>query len=100
MLAERLPTVASTPRLPDSFKVVVVAREEGWVFVSSDGRTVYSGLLPTGAKRSVRGSKQVIVKAGNIGGVDLVFNGKKLPPQGEFGEVKTVTFGPAGMTAK
>jgi len=37
------------------------------------------------------------VKAGNAGGVDFQFNGKKVDTGAKYGEVKTVIFGPTGM---
>jgi hypothetical protein len=53
--------------------------------------------LAAGSERAIRGRKEIIVKAGNAGGVDFRFNGKKLDTGGELGEVKTVTFGPRGI---
>jgi cytoskeleton protein RodZ len=79
------------------FNVAIQAREESWVSIAADGRTITSELLDAGSERSVNGRKEIIVKIGNAGGVDLKFNGKKLDTVGEFGEVKTVTFGPHGI---
>lgn len=79
------------------FTVAVQAREESWISIAADGRTITSELLDAGSERSVNGRKDIIVKIGNAGGVDLKFNGKKLDTVGEFGEVKTVTFGPHGI---
>jgi cytoskeleton protein RodZ len=91
-------TPSETPVLlaPGEFVVVVQARVDSWTAIQSDGRTVYSGILVAGDQRSVRGRKEVVVKAGNAGGIDLRFNGKKLGPQGEIGQVRTITFGPGG----
>jgi cytoskeleton protein RodZ len=82
---------------PGEFSVVIQAREESWISITADGRTVSSELLPAGSERAVRGRKEVVIKAGNAGGVDFRFNGQKLNVGGEFGEVKTVTFGPRGI---
>jgi cytoskeleton protein RodZ len=79
------------------FAVVVRTREESWISIRADGKTVPSELLPAGSERSIVGRKEVIVRMGNAGGVDLQFNGKKVEGGGEFGEVKTVTFGPRGV---
>jgi len=40
---------------------------------------------------------EVVVKAGNVGALDFFFNGKKLPTQGEYGKVKTLTFRADGL---
>jgi cytoskeleton protein RodZ len=82
---------------PGEFEVVIQAREESWTMITADGRTVYSGILSAGDQRAIRGRSEVIVKAGNAGGIDLRFNGKKLASQGESGQVRTITFGPGGV---
>jgi cytoskeletal protein RodZ len=79
------------------FTVVVQTREESWISITTDGKSVGSELLSVGSQRVARGRKEIIVKAGNVGGVDFLFNGKKLDIGGEFGEVKIVTFGPQGV---
>jgi len=82
---------------PGQFTVVIQAREDSWVSVTADCRTVSSELMAAGTERAVQGRKEVVVKSGNAGGTDFLFNGKKLAIGGEFGEVKLVTFGPRGI---
>jgi cytoskeleton protein RodZ len=79
------------------FSVVLRTREDSWISIRADGKTVPSELLSAGSERSILGRKEVIVRMGNAGGVDLQFNGKKVAGGGEFGEVKTITFGPRGV---
>ena len=93
------PVEATALPAPGEFVVVIQAREDSWTTITADGRTVYSGILSAGDQRAIRGRTQVIVRAGNVGGIDLRFNGKKLDPQGESGQVRTITFGPGGMVA-
>jgi cytoskeleton protein RodZ len=88
---------ASTAATPGEFTVVVQAREESWTTITADGKTISSELLPAGSERVVRGRKEITVRTGNSGGVDFRFNGKKLDTGGDYGEVKTVTFGPRGI---
>jgi cytoskeleton protein RodZ len=95
---EALPTVVNSgPAAPGEFTVDVQVREDSWISITADGKLITSGLLPAGSERSDHARKEIIVKAGNAGGVDLYFNGKKLAAGGEYGEVKTVTFGPSGI---
>ena len=82
---------------PGEFSVVVQAKEESWLSIRADGKTAPSELLPAGSERAVRGRREIVVKLGNAGGVDLRFNGKRVDEGGEFGEVKTITFGPHGV---
>jgi len=79
------------------FAVVIHAREESWIKITTDGKALPSEILAAGSERSIQGRREVIVKVGNAGGVDLRFNGQKVGTRGEFGEVKTVTFGPQGI---
>jgi cytoskeleton protein RodZ len=89
---------ASAPAaIPGEFTIVIQAREESWISITTDGEIITSELLTAGSERSIHARKEVVVKAGNAGGIDFLFNGKKLDNVGAFGEVKTVTFGPRGM---
>jgi cytoskeleton protein RodZ len=90
------PPNAAAPPAPSEFTVVIHAREDSWISINADGRTK-SELLAAGSDRTVQGRKEVIVRVGNAGGVDVLFNGKKLDTGGGTGEVKTVTFGPGGV---
>ena len=98
-VAPKTPSQTTVSPAPGGFVVVVQAREDSWTAIKVDGRTVYSGVLSIGDQRAVRGRKEVIVKAGNVGGISLSFNGKKLDPQGDPGQVRTITFGPGGTVA-
>lgn len=79
------------------FSLVVQAREESWITITSDGKPISSELLAAGSERQVLGHQQIVVKTGNAGGVDFQFNGKKVGTAGQYGEVKTITFGPRGL---
>ena len=88
---------SATAGTPGEFTVVIQAREDSWVSITTDGRATPSELLMAGSERTVRGQKEVVVKAGNAGGVDFRFNGKKLDTGAKYGEVKIVTFGSGGI---
>ena len=89
-------TIVSTPA--GELSLVIQAREESWITITSDGKTVSSELLPAGGELTVHGRQQITVKAGNAGGIEFQFNGKKIAAVGQSGEVKTITFGPQGIT--
>lgn len=93
-------TAKSTTASPSTagFVINIQARDVSWTSITSDGRAVFSGLLEAGDQRWIRGQKEVIVKTGNSGAVDIYFNGKKIPPTGQYGEIRTTTFGPEGIT--
>jgi cytoskeletal protein RodZ len=88
---------ASPAATPGEFTVVIQAREESWTTITADGKIISSELLPAGSERVVRGRKEITVRTGNSGGVDFRFNEKKVDIRGDYGEVKSVTFGPRGV---
>jgi cytoskeletal protein RodZ len=103
-LAHYQPSVStqtgSQPRVQfgaGTFSLVVKAEEDSWVTIVADGSPVFSGMLVAPADRNVSARNSVTIKAGNIGGLDFSFNGKRLASQGDYGEVKTLTFSSAGL---
>jgi cytoskeleton protein RodZ len=97
------PTVAqgSVPAAPaaDEITVVIQTREESWVSATVDGKTSPSETLDPESERIFRGHREIVIKIGNAGGVDVRFNGKKIDVAAESGEVKTIAFGPHGVLA-
>jgi cytoskeleton protein RodZ len=96
------PTSASIPphsAVPGNapLLVLITAREDSWLSISVDGEIVTRALLAAPAQKSVRAEKEIVIKAGNVGALDFEFNGKKLPTQGDYGEVKTLTFDAHGL---
>jgi len=79
------------------FSVAIKAHEDSWVTITADGRQIMQDKLPASTEKSVDAHSQIVLTAGNIGALDLFFNGKKLPPQGEHAQVKTLTFNPDGL---
>lgn len=81
------------------FSVRVNIREDSWLSISADGKAVLEGRFLAPTQKSVRATKQVVIRTGNAGGTDFEFNGRALPSQGEPGEAKTLIFGAAGFEA-
>jgi len=79
-----------------AISVRIVAREDSWIAIAADGKKIMQDTLLAPAEKSVQADKEIVVKAGNIGALDLEWNGKKLPPQGAEGEVITLSFGVDG----
>lgn len=82
---------------PGEFTLVIQAREESWLSITVDGKSAGSATLAAGDTRALHGRKEIVVRAGNVGGLNFLLNGKKLDIAGDFGEVKTITVGPAGL---
>jgi cytoskeleton protein RodZ len=80
-----------------TFSVVVTAKEDAWVSLRADGKTVLSRNLRAGEQQSVRAGSSVVLITGNAGGVDVSFNGKALGAVGNESQVRTLTFNSAGL---
>lgn len=82
---------------PTSFVVRIKASEDSWVSVTADGKPVFEDTMEELAEKSLEAHSEMVVRVGNLGGLDFWFNGTKLPLQGEEGEVKTLTFDTNGL---
>jgi cytoskeleton protein RodZ len=91
--------VQPAPSAAGGFLLLIQAHNDSWLDVTADGKDILHELLPAGGQKSVQAHGEIIVKAGNVGGLDFTFNGKKLPPQGGVDQVKTLKFDPNGLQA-
>jgi cytoskeleton protein RodZ len=82
---------------PGTFVVLIKAREDSWVSVTADGKQILQDTLTASTEKSVEARNQILVKTGNVGALEVSFNGKKLAPQGRENQVKTLTFDPNGL---
>jgi hypothetical protein len=64
-----------------------------------DERLLYKDTLRAGQQQSFSAQKELVLRSGNIGGLEITLNGKKLPAQGADAEVKTLTFTPTGVAS-
>lgn len=84
-------SLASSP-----IQLRVFAREDSWLSISADGKDLGQGILGAQKSRSIRAQKEVRIKVGNAGGVEVSFNGEPVPVNGESKQVKELVFTPAG----
>jgi cytoskeletal protein RodZ len=86
------------PAAPKPLSLRIILHADSWLSITSDGHQVLQGSsfsAPT--EKTIHATKEIIVKAGNVGALDFEFNGRPLPPQGNEGEVKTLTFDTTGV---
>ena len=86
------PALAPTALPAGSTSVELAANEKTWVSLSSDGKTLFAGLLDASQTKSFAVGANAKLLAGNAGGVDVRFNGKPIGPLGPKGQVRIVTF--------
>ena len=84
------------PLLSTDYKLLLdlMAREETWLSVSSDGKQVFSGVLARNQTKTIAGKEFAKLRVGNAGGLDVKLNGKMLGPLGGRGQVLVVVFTP------
>jgi len=85
-------TAAKSPTsiAPGTQKLILKAREITWVGILIDGQEGQQALLQPGDVVTYTGN-QFKLDIGNAGGVDVMLQGKWLPPQGKSGQVVHVT---------
>ena len=81
-------TVATTSKV----LLDLMAREETWLSVSSDGKPVFSGILAPNQSKTVEGKESAKMRVGNAAGIEVRLNGKLLGPLGRRGQVLVVVF--------
>jgi cytoskeleton protein RodZ len=91
---------APDPAAPAAIVLQIRAREDSWVSVVADGKTVTRGVVNASGEKTVRAHNKLKLTVGNAGGVDLLLNGKPQPPLGEVKQTRTVTFTPEGMESR
>lgn len=79
-----------------TFSVVIKAKEDAWISVIADGRTVAEGVLRADRQKLVKAAKQIQVKTGNAGGIEISYNGKPVGAIGSESETRTLMFTSSG----
>jgi cytoskeletal protein RodZ len=72
----------------------VSATERTWVSISSDGKTIFKGVLSPAQTKYVEIAEKVRVLTRNAAGLDVRWKGKPIGPIGEHGQARLVVFTP------
>jgi len=83
---------------PDAaVRVEIVAEEQTWVSIRTDGQPSFTGVLDAAQSRTVAANRTVWLKVGNAAGVNVRLNGKPIGPLGEKGVVRTLQLTSGGF---
>jgi cytoskeleton protein RodZ len=88
---------ASSPNAAGTFLVLIKANADCWLDVTVDGHDFMHDTLPAGHEKSIQAHDQIVIKAGNTGGINLWFNGKPLAVPGRPDQVRTLVFTSDGL---
>ena len=89
-VAAGTPALSQPPVSPDAQGARTLrahAKEMTWMLVTIDGRETRDVLLRTGETWEWRARESFVLTVGNAGGVELILDGRPLPPLGEPGQV-------------
>jgi cytoskeleton protein RodZ len=80
-----------------SFFVQIVAKEDSWVSIVADGKSVMERVLTADKRKNVKAGKTLVLRTGNAGGIEVSFNGRPLGALGNENEPRTLTFNASGL---
>jgi cytoskeletal protein RodZ len=79
------------------FVVQVKAKEDSWISIVADGKSVMERVLTAEKKKKIKAGKTVVLRTGNAGGIEVTFNGVSLGSLGNENEPRTLTFNANGL---
>jgi cytoskeleton protein RodZ len=82
---------------PRGFSVSIRVRRDAWISVNADGKQMVYRTLIAPSETTVAARQRILIRVGNAGGVDFLFNGRQIPVQGEYDEAKTLVFDANGI---
>jgi cytoskeleton protein RodZ len=80
-----------------TFFVSIKAKEDSWVSIVADGKSVMQRVLNADKHKKIKAGKSLILRTGNAGGIEVSFNGRPLGALGNENEPRTLTFNAAGL---
>jgi len=84
-------------RKEKSFFVSIKAKEDSWVSIVADGKSVMQRVLPADKHKKIKAGKLLVLRTGNAGGIEVSFNGRSLGAIGNENEPRTLTFNANGL---
>lgn len=84
------PASGSTDNSEKPVRVGLILKDQSWVQIIADGKTEFEGTLPEGTQRTWEAKQQLVVRAGNAGGVLVAVNDGQAKQMGEPGAVEEV----------
>jgi len=81
----------------NAFFVQVKAKEDSWVSIVADGKSVMQRVLAADKQKKIKAGKSLVLRTGNAGGIEVSFNGRPLGALGNENEPRTLTFNASGL---
>lgn len=94
------PVADPTATNPETVRVDLTIKEASWMEIVVDGEVSYEGILSPGTNKTVVAKKELVIKAGNAGGVMMAVNKKPAQLMGEPGAIEEVKLEPEALTSQ
>jgi cytoskeleton protein RodZ len=88
---------APTSHSADGATLRLMATEPTWVSVSSQGKTLFVGLMSRDESRDIEGVERAKLLVGNAGGLEVSWRGEPVGPLGPRGRTRIVWLRPEGV---
>ncbi|WP_299414223.1 helix-turn-helix domain-containing protein [Acaryochloris sp. IP29b_bin.148] len=85
---------------PKTVRVDLTIKESSWLEIVVDGEVSYEGILSPGTNKTVVAKKQLVIRAGNAGGVMLAVNKKPAKLMGSPGSVEELKLEPEALASQ
>jgi cytoskeleton protein RodZ len=95
--SDDLSSADSTPSSRKPFTISIKATEDSWIRIVADGKIKTESILNAEKEISFTAGKELVLFAGNAGGIEVSYNGKPIAPLGKKKELRRVTFTPQGL---
>jgi len=98
--AEKSQTAAQPPAADSPFEITVRPKDRAWVSIKADGNYVVRGIIQPPVVKTIHATSQVVFYIGNVGAVDVAFDGKDIPLTGGANDTETLVFDSHGLRPK
>jgi cytoskeleton protein RodZ len=89
--------ISKTANSPARIRLEIFAREDSWLSILADGKSMGQGVLNAQKSRTVHAQKEVRLTVGNAVGVEVSFNGQAVDIGGEPNQVRELIFTSEGL---
>jgi cytoskeleton protein RodZ len=79
------------------FELTVRPKDRAWVSIKSDGQFVVRGIIKPPDVKTIRATSEVVFYTGNVGAVEVSFNGKSVPLGGGVNDERVLVFNSRGL---
>lgn len=85
---------------PSTVRVDLTIKESSWLEIVVDGKISYEGILSPGTNKTVVAKEQLVIRAGNAGGVMLAVDKQPAKLMGQSGAIEELKLEPKALSGQ